>query len=173
MEAIEPPYVKLLSTACTPTHAMPKSIGLDLYSPTGMLIPAHDKVLINTGIAFQIPMGYYGQIAPRLGLAFHHHIHVGARVVDPNYTGPVQVLLLNFSHQNHTIEVNNHIAQLILERIAYPILCEVLQIPDRVWHPRIWFHRKSNKGEDIISLSHLLKSLGLIENGNVSMALNL
>ena len=91
--------------------------------------PAHNKVLINMGIAFQIPMGYYGQIAPKSGLALHHHIHVGAGVVDPNYTGPVQVLLLNFSHKNHTIEANNHIVQLILERIAYPILCEVAQIP--------------------------------------------
>ena len=129
MEAIELLYMKLLPTACTPTCAIPKSIGLDLYSPTRVLVPVHDKVLINMEIAFQIPMGYYGQIAPRSGLALHHHIHVGAGVVDPNYTSPVQVLLLNFSHQNHTIEVNNHIAQLILERIAYPILCEVPQIP--------------------------------------------
>ena len=128
-EATELPYVKLLPTACTPTYAMPKSIGLDLYSPTSVLVPAHNKVLINMGIAFQIPMGYYSQIAPRSGLALHHHIHVGAGVVDPNYTGPVQVLLLNFSYQNHAIEVNNHIAQLILERIAYPIFCEVPQIP--------------------------------------------
>ena len=64
METIELPYVKLLPTACTLTRAMPKSIGLDLYSPTSLLIPAHDKVLVNKGIAFQIPMGYYGQIPP-------------------------------------------------------------------------------------------------------------
>ena len=125
MEAIELPYVKILPTACILTCAMPKSVGLDLYSPTSVLVPAHDKVLVNMGIAFQIPMGYYGQIAPRSGLASHHHIHVGAGVVDPNYTGPVQVLLLNFSSQNHAIEANHHIAQLILEKIAYPILCKV------------------------------------------------
>ena len=129
MEAIELPCIKLLPTACILTCAMPKSVGLDLYSPTSVLVPAYDKVLINTGIAFQIPMGYYGQIAPRSGLALHHHIHVGAGVVDPDYTGPAQVLLLNFSSQNHAIEVNHHIAQLILEKIAYPILCEVPQIP--------------------------------------------
>ena len=129
MEAIELPYMKLLPTACVPTCAMLKSIGLDLYSPTSVLVPAHSKVLINMGIAFQIPMGYYGQIAPRSGLALHHHIHVGAGVVDPDYTGPVQVLLLNFSPQNHAIEANHHIAQLILEKIAYPNLCEVPQIP--------------------------------------------
>ena len=129
MEAIELPYMKLLPTACILTCATPKSIGLDLYSPTSVLVPAHNKVLINMGIAFQIPMGYYGWIAPRSGLALHHHIHVGAGVVDPDYTGPVQVLLLNFSPQNHAIEVNHCIAQLILEKIAYPILCEVPQIP--------------------------------------------
>ena len=129
MEAIELPYIKLLPTACIPTCAMPKSVGLELYTPTSVLVPAHNKVLINTGIAFQIPMGYYGRIAPRSGLALHHHIPVGAGVVDPDYTGPVQVLLLIFSPQNHAIEANHCIAKLILEKIAYPILCEVPQIP--------------------------------------------
>ena len=60
MEAIELPCVKLLPTVCMLTCAAPKSVGLDLYSPTSVLIPAHDKILIDTGIAFQIPMGYYG-----------------------------------------------------------------------------------------------------------------
>ena len=129
MEAIELPYMKLLPMACILMHVTPKSIGLYLYSPTSVLVPAHDKVLINMGIAFQIPMGYYVHNAPRSGLALHHHIHVGAGVVNPNYTGPVQVLLLNFSPQNHTTEANHHIAQLILEKITYPILCEVPQIP--------------------------------------------
>ena len=128
MEAIELPCMKLLPTACMLTHATPKSVGLDLYSPTSVLVPAHDKVLIDMGIAFQIPMGYYGRIAPRSGLALHHHIHVSAGVVDPDYTGPVQVLLLNFSSQNYAIEANHHIAQLILEKVAYPILSEVPQM---------------------------------------------
>ena len=60
MEAIELPYMKLLPTTCILTCAMPKLIGLDLYSPTSVLVPAHDEVFINMGIAFQIPMGYYG-----------------------------------------------------------------------------------------------------------------
>ena len=128
MEAIELPCMKLLPTACMLTCATPKSVGLDFYSPTSVLIPAHNKVLIDMGIAFQIPMGYYGQIAPRSGLAIHHHIHVGAGVVDPDYTGTVQVLLMTFSSQNHAIKANHHIAQLILEKVTYPILCEVPQM---------------------------------------------
>ena len=127
MEAIELPYTKLLLTACMPTHATPKSVGLDLYS-LSVLIPAHNKILVDTGIAFQIPMGYYGQIAPRSGLAIHHHIHVGAGVVDPDYTGSVHVLLMNLSSQDHVVEKNHHIAQMILEKVAYPIICEVPQM---------------------------------------------
>ena len=38
MEVIELPCVKLLPTACMPTHATPKSVGLDLYSPINVLI---------------------------------------------------------------------------------------------------------------------------------------
>ena len=128
LEAIELPCMKLLLTACMPTCATPKSVGLDLYSPISVLIPAHSKILIDTGIAFLIPMGYYGQISPRSGLAIHHHIHVGAGVVDPDYTGSVHVLLLNLSSQDHVIEKNHHIAQMILEKIAYPVLCEVPQM---------------------------------------------
>ena len=111
-----------------PTCATSKSVGLDLYSPTNVLIPAHDKILVDLEIAFQIPMGYYGQIASRSGLAIHHHIHVGAGVVDPDYTGSVHVLLMNFSSQDHVIEKNHHIAQMILEKVAYPVICEVSQM---------------------------------------------
>ena len=128
METIKLPYVKLLLTACMPTHATPKSVGLDLYNPTNVLIPAHNKILIDMGIAFQIPMGYYGQIAPRSCLAIHHHIYVGAGVVDPDYTGSIHVLLMNLSSQDHVIEKNYHIAQMILEKVAYPVICEVPQM---------------------------------------------
>ena len=128
METIKLPCLKLLLTVCMPTHATSKSVGLDLYSPTNVLVPAHDKVLVDLGIAFQIPIGYYGWIASRSGLAIHHHIHVGAGVVDPDYIGSVHVLLMNFSSQDHVIEKNHHIVQMILDKVAYPVICEVSQM---------------------------------------------
>ena len=128
MQAIELPYMKLLLTACMPTCATPKSVGLDLYSPISVLILAHGKILIDTGIAFQIPMGYYGQITPRSGLATHHHIHVGAGVVDPDYYWLCSCFIIELSSQDHAIEKNHHIAQMVLEKVAYQVLCEVPQM---------------------------------------------
>ena len=128
METIKLPCLKTLPTAFMPTQAKSKSVGLDLYSPTKVLIPAHDKVLVDVGVAIQIPMGYYGRIASRSGLAIHHHIHVGVGVVDPDYTGSIHVLLMSFSSQDHGIEKNHWIAQMILEKVAYPVICEVSQM---------------------------------------------
>ena len=128
METIKLPCLRILLTVCMPTQATLKSVGLDLYSPMNVLIPAHDKVLVDVGVAFQIPMGYYGWIASRSDLAIHHHIHVGAGVVDPDYTGSIHVLLMDFSSQDHVIEKNHWIAQMILEKVAYPVICEVSQM---------------------------------------------
>ena len=57
METIKLPCLKLLLTVCMPTCATLKSVGLELYIPTNVLIPAHDKILVDMGIAFKIPMG--------------------------------------------------------------------------------------------------------------------
>ena len=128
METVKLPCLKLLLTTCMPTHPTLKSVGLDLHSLINVLIPAHDKILVDVGVAFEIPMGYYGWIASRSGLAIHHHIHVGAGVIDPDYTGSVHVLLMNFSSQDHVIEKNHRIAQMILEKVAYLVICEVSQM---------------------------------------------
>ena len=50
-------------------------------------------------------------------------------MVDPGYTGSVHVLLMNLSSQDHVIEKNHRIAQMILEKVAYPIIYEVPQMP--------------------------------------------
>ena len=47
------------------------------------------------GIAFQIPEGHYGRLAPKSGLAIYRSIGVLAGVIDQDYTGEVFVLLIN------------------------------------------------------------------------------
>ena len=49
-------------------------------------------------------------------------------MVDPDYTGSDHMLLMNLSSQDHVIEKNHRIAQMILEKVAYPIFCEVPQM---------------------------------------------
>ena len=51
-----------------------------------------------------------------------HNIHVGAGIIDPNYTGEIKVLLLNLGTEPFKILAGTAIAQLIFEKISIPIL---------------------------------------------------
>ena len=129
MDLIELPFVKISTNAVTPTRATEVLVGLDFYSPADYVIPPHNQLLIPTQIKLQIPLGYYGRLASKSGLAILHQLHVGAGVIDPDYTGEIMVLLINTASRVHTIKRGDPIAQLILEKVSIPILREVKELP--------------------------------------------
>ena len=112
-----------------PTKATKYSIELDLYSPDCYLIHTKRWVLIPIQIKLGIPLGYYGRIAPKSGLAVEHEIHVDAWVSDPDYTGEIKVLLINDGRHYYQVNQGDPIAQLILEKASIPILRQVKELP--------------------------------------------
>ena len=103
MHYIELPFVKMSADAVTPTKAAEESVGLDFYSPADYIIPPHNQLLVPTQIKLQIPLGYYGRLASKSGLAILHQLHVGAGVIDPDYTGEIMVLLINTAPRVYNI----------------------------------------------------------------------
>ena len=129
MHYIELPFVKILADAVIPTRATGGSAELDFYSPADYIIPPHGQLLVPTQIKLQIPLGYYGRLASKSSLAILHQLHVGAGVIDPDYTGEVMVLLINTASRVYNIAKGAPIAQLILEKISIPLLKEVKELP--------------------------------------------
>ena len=113
---------RLSNNAIIPTRASPGSVGYDLYSTIDMYIPPMERGIVNTGIAATIPLGVYGRIAPRSGLAVKHGIQTGAGVIDPDYTGELKVILFNHGHETFHIKPGDKIAQLIVERCETPAI---------------------------------------------------
>jgi dUTP pyrophosphatase len=60
-------------------------------------------------------------------LALKHGITIRAGVIDPDYTGNIQVLIFNQGEQLVTLLTGDHIAQLVLEHYATGSLKEVNQ----------------------------------------------
>ena len=112
MDHIELPFVKMSTNAVTPTRATEGSVGLDFYSPANYIIPPCSQLLIPTQIKLGIPLGHYGRLASKSGLAILHHLHVGAGVIDPDYTGEAKVLLINTASHAHSIIRGDPIAQI-------------------------------------------------------------
>ncbi len=73
-----------------------------LRSVEEKVIPARSRELVATGLTIAIPEGTYARVAPRSGLAVKHCIDTGAGVIDEDYRGHVQVVLINNSEQEYT-----------------------------------------------------------------------
>ena len=114
--AMDLKVVKTNPMATIPTRATDLSAGYDLYSTQEYKIPPNSIAIIDTGIRIQLPSGTYGRIASRSGLVVKHCIETKAGVIDPDYTGVIKVVLHNFGNTEYTINPQDRVAQLILER---------------------------------------------------------
>lgn len=121
---------KLNKLAVTPTKAYKGDAGLDIYS-TEMIrlipyqplnsmetgyVPTPDMYCIKTGISFEIPEGYYGEISDRSSLGMKG-IYVFPGIIDSGFRGEVIVWLQNFGQKDYVINKGDKIAQLILKPI--------------------------------------------------------
>ena len=85
-----------------------------------IIIAPLQRVLIHTGLYFDVPEGTEMQIRPRSGMALKRGLGVlnTPGTIDSNYTGEVCIIAVNLSNENIVIEDG--------ERIAQAALCPVL-----------------------------------------------
>lgn len=120
--------------AKAPTKGSNTAAGYDIYASQHTVIPAQGQGMASTDVSFTVPVGTYGRIAPRSGLAVKHGIQTGAGVVDRDYTGEVKVVLFNHSTKDFEINKGDRVAQLILEKIvddAEVVVVESLEETER------------------------------------------
>lgn len=141
--------VKRLSAASTlPTCGSALAIGLDLYASENAVLAPGERRAVATGIAIAVPVGYYGRIAPRSGLAVNNGLDVLAGVIDADFRGEVKVVLINHGTERVFIFAPRmadkpvpatRIGQLVLERADFFNVVEVTgDLPDTVRGTRGW-----------------------------------
>jgi dUTP pyrophosphatase len=115
------PIVQLDPDLPLPAYAHPGDAGLDLRARVDAVIaPAGGRMLVPTGIAIAIPVGFAGFVLPRSGLALKHGISVvnAPGLIDSAYRGELQVVLLNTDPvEPFHVHRGDRIAQLVLQRV--------------------------------------------------------
>ena len=111
-----------------PMRGTPGAAGYDLYSAEEKTIPSGGKALIDTQISLATPLGTYGHIAPRSGLAAKNMIATGVGVIDSDYRGVIFVLLFNHSDEDFEVKKGDRVAQLILEKNDTPRVERVTEL---------------------------------------------
>lgn len=109
---------KLNERATVPTYGSEFAAGADLYACTDgdTTVKPHETVLIPTGIALELPVGYAGLIYARSGLATKKGLAPANKVgvVDCDYRGEVKVSLHNHSETEQVVASGERIAQLVI-----------------------------------------------------------
>lgn len=108
---------KLNENAQIPTYGTELSAGADLYNlADSVTIAPHSTVMVHTGIAVEIPVGYCGLVFARSGLASKRGLAPANKVgvIDADYRGEVMVALHNHSDAPATIDGGERIAQLVI-----------------------------------------------------------
>ncbi len=112
-------FTRLNNDAKIPLRGSNEAAGYDLYaniSEDFVEIKPHETAKIGTGIAMEIPNGYFGAIFARSGLATKEGLRPAncCGVVDQDYRGEIIVALHNDSDNVRFITPNERIAQLVV-----------------------------------------------------------
>lgn len=109
---------RLKEDARIPTKASEKAAGYDLYAciTNHITINPHETIVIDTGVAIELPDGYFGAIAARSGMATKQGLAPANKlgVVDADYRGEYKVALHNHTNVAQIIMPNERIAQLVI-----------------------------------------------------------
>ena len=107
---------KLTDDAIIPSYANGFAAGCDLYSNVDTTIIPGETQKVNTGVAMEIPTGYFGGLFARSGLATKQGLRPAncVGVIDSDYRGEVIVAMHNDSAEPRTIRKGDRIAQLVI-----------------------------------------------------------
>jgi dUTP pyrophosphatase len=104
-----------------PFYQHPEDSGFDFRAniEDDMVIGSLQRILVPTGLYFEIHDEYELQVRPRSGLAIKHGITVlnTPGTVDSNYRGEIKIILVNLSNEKYTVKRGDRIAQGVISYV--------------------------------------------------------
>lgn len=111
-------FKKLDPRAKIPTYGTNYSAGADLRAliDNPITIMPNESVLVHTGVAVSIPIGYVGLVYARSGISCKRGLAPSNKVgvIDADYRGEIMVSLHNHGTTEQTIEPYERIAQMVI-----------------------------------------------------------
>jgi len=117
-----------------PDYSTDGAAGADLFAAESdpRVVQSGQRVAVPTGLVFEIPEGFEGQVRPRSGLALRSGLTVvnAPGTIDSDYRGEVKVLLVNLSSEPVTIQRGDRIAQLVIAPVTRAKFSEASELSE-------------------------------------------
>ncbi len=117
-----------------PKYMSHAAAGMDLYAAVSapVILKPGERKLVPTGFKMSMPEGYEAQVRPRSGLALKNGISVlnTPGTIDADYRGEVGVILVNLGQADFTVNRNDRIAQMVINKVEQPSVEEVADLDE-------------------------------------------
>lgn len=132
MKKIPVQVKRLNEDAVIPKYATEGSAGFDFYSTSDVEIQPGQTVVVPTGLAMAIPLGYEIQIRPRSGMAFKTTTILpnSPGTIDSDYRGEFGVIMRNIGNEVYFAEKGTRIAQGVLNEVPMAQFVIVEELDD-------------------------------------------
>ena len=126
-------YKLLSKDAVCPRQATSGSAAFDVYSPYDVVIDPFTTVRVPLDICIKPPDYCYIRTVGRSSLAYNNGIFCPADVVDPDYRGPIHMILSNMSSTQYKIAKHERIGGIVFETFTTPtgMAVQELDVTDR------------------------------------------
>jgi dUTP pyrophosphatase len=113
---LELKYQTISPDAVSPKYNYGSDSGFDLHSTEEITIEGFGRVLVPTGLRFDIKDGYEIQVRTKSGLAINQGLMVlnSPGTVDSGYNGEVKVIIFNTNKEPFTITKGMKVGQAVL-----------------------------------------------------------
>jgi dUTP pyrophosphatase len=107
-----------------PFYATEGAAGADIRASIpekkSLVVKPGQRLLVPTGLALEIPLGYEVQVRPRSGLSLKSPLLIvnAPGTIDCDYRGEVNIIVGNFGTEDYVIEHGLRIAQLVLAPVT-------------------------------------------------------
>lgn len=111
--------VKRLTTVTVPDNGTVGSVGLDLYMPEDVVIPAGARgQIVNLGLAVELPSGFHVELLPRSSTGVKTPIRISNEmgIIDSDYRGEIGAIVDNVSNQDFVLKKNERYFQMIVQK---------------------------------------------------------
>ena len=115
-------FKKLHPEAKLPTYGHPTDAGMDLYTLEEITIQPREKVIIPTGLAIDLPVGYVALFWDKSSIASQKGLKSLGGVIDSGYTGEMKIILINLSEGEIILEKGSKFIQLLIQKVEH---CEI------------------------------------------------
>lgn len=88
--------------------------GIDMRTPEGFVLRAHEQKVVDLGVSVQIPLGYFGKMESKSGLMVNHGIICMGGVIDSGFRGNIKVRMWNTSDEDYVFSKGDKLVQMVL-----------------------------------------------------------